>query len=90
MGLGLALFFGVGMLIVNMIFHTVGDYGVETDFFWSYVPQAEKFLRGTIMVEDFHGPLYPAILGIVRLIIGDFFQAGVIIATLSAAFVLCL
>ncbi|MFH0989469.1 MAG: glycosyltransferase family 39 protein [bacterium] len=76
------------MLMINFSYHTVGDYGVETDFFWSYVPQAREIMKGTLPIENFHGPAYPIILAIVSLLTKDLFHAGIFLATLCAAFTL--
>lgn len=75
----------VVLAAINLKYHIVGDYGVETDFFWSYVPQAKHVLEGTLTIEDFHGPLYPIILALVGLVTKDFFHAGVLLATFAAA-----
>jgi len=88
LGLGIAGFYFIVMAIVSFSFHKVGDYGVETDFFWGYVPAAKDFLNGVITIDPFRGPLYPIILGIFGFIISDFFNAGILIGILSAAFVI--
>jgi hypothetical protein len=84
-GLFIAAFYFVVVGLISFIFHTVGDYGIETDFFWGYVPSAKKFLSGEIPMDAFRGPLYPMVLGIFGFIIGDFFHAGIFIAVLSAS-----
>ena len=84
-GLLIAVFYFVVVGLISFIFHTVGDYGIETDFFWGYVPSAKKFLSGEIPMDAFRGPLYPMVLGIFGFIIGDFFHAGIFIAVLSAS-----
>ena len=70
---------------ISFIFHTVGDYGIETDFFWGYVPNAKGFLEGNIPMDAFRGPLYPIVLGIIGFVLGDFFRAGILIGIVSAA-----
>ena len=40
------------------VYHVVGDYNVETDFYWSYIPEAKSLLRGIVSIEDFRGPVY--------------------------------
>ena len=86
-GLILALAYLVVVGVIGFIFHTVGDYGIETDFFWGYVPSAKKFLAGEIPIDAFRGPLYPFVLGIFGFILSDFFKAGILIAVLSASVV---
>ncbi len=73
------------MLFISLKYHIIGDYGVETDFYWSYVPQAKHILRGTLPIEDFHGPLYPIVLSLVALVTSDLFHAGMILSLLSAS-----
>lgn len=87
-GIIIAAFYFVVVGLISFIFHTVGDYGIETDFFWGYVPSAKEFLSGHIAIDGFRGPLYPIVLGIFGFISGDFFKAGVLIAILSASFVI--
>jgi hypothetical protein len=84
-----ALYFGV-MLVVNLKYHIIGDYNVETDFYWSYVPQARHILEGALPIEDFHGPVYPLVLALISWVTSDLFHAGVILSTLAAAFSLYL
>ena len=87
-GLIIAGFYFVVVGLISFIFHTVGDYGIETDFFWGYVPNAKEFLSGHIPMDAFRGPLYPMVLGIFGFILGDFFKAGILIAVLSASSVI--
>jgi hypothetical protein len=86
-GLILAAAYFVVVGTVSFIYHTVGDYGIETDFFWGYVPGAKKFLAGEIPMDAFRGPLYPMVLAIFGFILGDFFHAGIFIGVLSASVV---
>jgi hypothetical protein len=88
LGVGIAAVYFIVMAIVSFSFHKIGDYGVETDFFWGYVPAAKDFLNGVITIDAFRGPLYPIILGIFGLIISDFFNAGILIGIISATFVI--
>jgi hypothetical protein len=76
------------MLFISFTFHKVGDYGVETDFFWGYVPAAKEFLEGTIKIDAFRGPLYPIFLALFGLILPDYFTAGVMIGIISASIVI--
>ncbi|MCZ6702339.1 MAG: glycosyltransferase family 39 protein [Ignavibacteria bacterium] len=89
-GLSLAGSYFVILLILSFLFHKVGDYGVETDFFWSYVPAAKSFLNGNLQIDPFRGPIYAIILGLVNLIISDYFYSGIIIGIISAAIVIFL
>jgi len=84
-GLPLAALYFVVVGLISFIFHKVGDYGIETDFFWGYVPSAKKILSGEIPMDAFRGPLYPMILALFGFILGDFFHAGIFIAVCSAS-----
>lgn len=72
------------------VYHRVGDYGVETDFFWNYAPDArtiQSILKGeggTFPIDGFRGPMYALVLSLVAFITQDFFAAGVIFGILCA------
>lgn len=76
------------MLYFSFKYHVVGDYGVETDFFGTYVPHAKKFLEGHIHIEKFRGPMYPIVLGIIGFLTGNFFKGGILLNLISAGVVL--
>ena len=84
-GLAIAALYFFVMLVISLKYHIVGDYGVETDFYWSYVPQAKQILEGTIPIEDFHGPVYPIVLALISLVSKDLFHAGVVLSILAGA-----
>jgi 4-amino-4-deoxy-L-arabinose transferase-like glycosyltransferase len=64
----------------------IGDYGVETDFYVAYVPQAKEFLNGNLIIDSYRGPLYQIILAIFGFIFKlDFFTAGKFLNVLSAS-----
>lgn len=73
------------MAFIGIRYHVVGDYGVETDFFWSYVPAAKQVLGGIITIEDFRGPLYPIVLAFFQVVFRDHFLAGILLSTASAS-----
>lgn len=77
--------YGILMLWISLKYHVIGDYNVETDFFWGYVPEAKKILQGSILIEDFRGPGYPLLLALVGLLTRDYFHAGIVLSTLAAA-----
>jgi hypothetical protein len=84
-GFGLAAMYFVVMLIISLKYHIVGDYNVETDFYWSYVPQARHILEGAVPIEDFHGPAYPMVLAVISIFTRDLFHAGVALSVFAAA-----
>ena len=76
------------LLIISLSARKIGNYGVETDFFWSYIPQAKAFLDGNLIIDGFRGPVYPIVLGIVTLLVKDFFISGMLISIISGSIVL--
>lgn len=84
-GLYAAGIFLIVMCVVSYTFHKIGDYGVETDFYQSYVPAGRAFLHGNIMIDGFRGPGYQIVLALFGFIFGDFFNAGIFICILSAS-----
>ena len=78
LGLVIAVLYFVILLILSLLYHKVGDYGIETDFFWGYVPHAKSFINGDLQIDAFRGPLYPMVLGLVNLIISNYFISGIV------------
>ncbi|HEY6571733.1 MAG TPA: glycosyltransferase family 39 protein, partial [Candidatus Eisenbacteria bacterium] len=66
--------------------HTIGNYGVETDFYWKYGPAARDLLRGVVSIENYDskGWGYPLVVAVVSLLGLDIFRAGQLVAILSA------
>ena len=66
--------------------HTIGNYGVETDFYWKYGPAARDLLRGAIDIANYDskGWGYPAVVALLARLGLDVFRAGQVIALLSA------
>ena len=83
--MGIATVYAVVIAILALKYHLVGDYGVETDFFWSYVPEAKKVLGGSFVIEDFRGPGYPTVLAGAFLLFRDYFRAGILLSVLAAS-----
>jgi hypothetical protein len=90
LGLLIAGLYFIILLILSFLFHNVGDYGVETDFFWGYVPEAKSLMNGELKIDPFRGPLYPIILGLVNLIVSNYFYSGILIAIISASILIFL
>ncbi len=76
--------YGVLMLVLAFVFRKIGLYDMETDFYGDYVEQARSILRGEIPIGHVHGPGYPLILGIVNLVIQEYFVTGRIISLVSS------
>jgi hypothetical protein len=81
------LFVGV-LLAVVLCFRSIGNMNVETDFYWTYVPVAKALLAGKLVLDNFRGPGYEIALALFRLLIGDFFKAGMILSVCSAGITL--
>ncbi len=73
----------VVLLVAALVYHRIGDYGVETDFYEGMVYEAKEFLKGNLIIEGYKGPLYPIVLGILGFLFSDFFKVGVILSALS-------
>lgn len=87
-GIILALFYLVTMLICSLLFHKIGGYGVETDFYQTYVPEAKSFLTGGFLIDAFRGPIYPILLSLFQKVFLDYYIAGLFINVLSASLAL--
>lgn len=78
----------VVILIIALSTRVTGNYGVETDFFWLYVPHAKSLLDGEIAIDSFHGPIYPLFLGLFFLVFKDFLISGIVLSAISASTVI--
>ncbi len=73
-------------LLVLSYFHKMGNYGIETDFYWAYAPDAQNILDGKSPEEPGAGPGYALVLAFTNLFFNDWFLTGKIISVLSAVF----
>jgi len=66
--------------------HRIGNYGVETDFYWKYGSAARDLLHGRIAIENYDskGWGYPAAVALVSLLGLDTFRAAQFLALLSS------
>jgi len=80
--------FAIPVACVGLAFHQMPDFGMESDFFWEYVPSTRAILAGHLPIGAFRGPAYPAVLGLVQLAACDYVRAGILISALSAGGVL--
>lgn len=66
--------------------HHVGNYGVETDFYWKYGPAAAALKHGRVLIEHFDskGWGYPLVVAALSFLGLDLFRAGQVIGLLSA------
>ncbi len=91
---GAAIIVGLAFLILvgygSFKYHLIGDYGIETDFYWDYAPAAQGLQHGLVDLDRyrFRGPGYPLILAAVSFIVSDIFTAGRLLSLLSAGWTL--
>ena len=64
-------------------FRIIPGYGTETDFLGHFVPEGKRFLEGSPLLSRFHPPLYSMLLSGAKVITGDWFRAGLILAAVS-------
>ena len=69
--------------------HRLGNYAVETDFYWKYGPAARDLLHGKVDIANYDskGFGYPAVVALVSALGFEPFRAGQIVALLSAVLV---
>lgn len=89
---GSILLFALYWTVQAFTVHRIGNYGVETDFYWKYGPAARDLARGAIDIANYDskGWGYPAVVATVSAFGFETFRAGQLVAILSAAFALLL
>jgi hypothetical protein len=77
------------MCIVALTNRPIGDYALETDFYWTYAPQAKELLNGNLVIDQFKGPVYQIVLAVFGFLFGmDFYPAGKFLNVLCASITL--
>ena len=82
----LAIYFSILILLLLLgisVFHKMGNFAVETDFYWSYAPDAERIIHGHNTLEPGVGPVYPLLLGVMNFVFHDYFVTGKILSIIS-------
>ena len=77
---------GISLFYLSTL-RQIGNYGVETDFYGSFIPDAQRLLAGKPLTIQFHPPLYPSVLAAVYSIVRDWFRAGLLISVFSGILV---
>jgi len=72
------------LLLGLSVYHRVGGYGVETDFYWAYAPDAERILHGASPHEPGVGPAYPLALILANTFFADWFVSGKVVSIVSS------
>src|SRR5205823_10616189 len=90
MALGSITLYALYWLYQAFTIHHIGNYGVETDFYWKYGPAAAALKRGHVQIEHFDskGWGYPLVVAAVSFLGLDLFRAAQVVAVLSACGVL--
>jgi len=80
------LIYAVYWALKAFTLHHVGNYAVETDFYWKYGPGADGLRHGRVLIEDFDskGFGYPLVVAAVSLLGFDLFRAAQLVGLLSA------
>ncbi len=83
LGLVFIVLIGIG----SFKYHLIGDWDVETDFYWDYAPAAEELIHGEIDISHyrFRGPGYPLLLVPLIVLLEDSFLAARFLALIAAA-----
>ncbi len=84
--IALILLYGIYWAIQAFTIHRLGNYAVETDFYWKYGPAAAALKEGRVLIENFDskGWGYPLVVAALSWLGLDLFHAGQVIGLLSA------
>ncbi len=88
----LIAFFTIYWGVQAFTLHRLGNYAVETDFYWKYGPAARDLQHGVIDIQNYDskGWGYPAVVAAVSMFGFEIFRAAQIVGLLSAALSLLL
>ncbi|HYR53047.1 MAG TPA: hypothetical protein VET83_10600, partial [Candidatus Dormibacteraeota bacterium] len=80
------LLYGIYWTLQAFTIHRLGNYAVETDFYWKYGPAAQALRQGRMLIEHFDskGWGYPLVVAAFSWLGLDLFRAGQVIGLLSA------
>lgn len=83
---GSILLYGLYWAYLAFTLHRLGNYGVETDFYWKYGPAAAALKQGRVLIEHFDtkGWGYPLVVAAFSFLGLDLFRAAQLIGVLSA------
>lgn len=89
---GFILLFTLYWGVQAFTYHRMGNYGVETDFYWKYGPAARDLAHGVVDIANYDskGWGYPAVVAAVSAFGFETFRAAQVVALLSAALSLLL
>ncbi len=83
---GLIALYGLYWAYKAFTLHHLGNYAVETDFYWKYGPAAAALKQGRVLIEHFDskGWGYPLVVAGISFLGLDLFRAGQLASLLSA------
>jgi len=89
---GIIALFTIYWSVQAFTHHKLGNYAVETDFYWKYGPAARDLTHGAIDIENYDskGWGYPAVVAAVSMLGIETFRAAQVVALLSAMLTLLL
>jgi hypothetical protein len=70
-------------------FREIGNLGVETDFYGSYAPQAERLMQGQSYTYRHNPPGYVILLALMSLLTDNLFHAGTALSALATGLLGC-
>lgn len=78
--------YGLYWAIQAFTIHRLGNYAVETDFYWKYGPAAAALKQGRVLIEHFDskGWGYPVVVAAFSFLGLDLFKAGQLVGVLAA------
>jgi hypothetical protein len=65
-------------------FREIGNLGVETDFYGSYAPQAERLMQGQAYTYRHNPPGYVILLALMSFLTDNLFRAGMVLSALAS------
>lgn len=75
----------IGILITALAFRrSFPGFGVETDYIYTFVSEAQRILCREPLILQWHPPLYSFALAMVYLAVGDWFSTGLMVSILSS------
>lgn len=77
------LLFGITYSVFGL-FHKMGNFDVETDFYGLYAHDVQRLLDGDMVEERDHAPGYAVMVAGLTLITGDVFAGGKALSVISA------
>lgn len=83
---GFIALFAIYWVVQAFAHHRLGNYAVETDFYWKYGPAARDLTHGAIDIGNYDskGWGYPAVVAAISMLGLDTFRAAQVVALLSA------